>query len=100
MVAALQSAWQDPQVALLLVLYPLFLFLGVYFLLALVEDHGSVTAAASAVVRKIASFTVSYLYFGRPLTPAIVIGALFVFSSVGVKAFWGYLRCARVVSPR
>ncbi len=45
-------------------------------------------AAASAVVRKLASFTVSYVYFARPLSPAIILGALLVFTSVGFKAFW------------
>ncbi len=60
-VSALGEAWQNPDVALLLLLYPVLLFMGVFFMLALVQDHGSVTAAAAAVVRKLASFVVSYV---------------------------------------
>ncbi len=48
--------------------------------------------AASAVVRKLASFTVSYVYFGRPLSPAVVLGACLVFVSVGFKAFWHHFQ--------
>ncbi len=89
------TALEDTQVLTLLILYPLFLFLGVFFLLALVQDHGSVTAAASAVVRKLASFTISYIYFGREVTPAVVIGALLVFSSVGFKGVMHQSACKR-----
>ena len=87
--SAVATAWSDSQVLLLLLLYPLFLFLGVFFLLALVQDHGSVTAAASAVVRKLASFSISYIYFGRPMSTWVVAGAVLVFSSVGFKAQLG-----------
>ncbi len=83
---ALLSAWSDPTVLLLLVMYPCLLFLGVFFLLALVQDHGSVTAAAAAVVRKLASFVVSYIYFARPLSVGAGVGATLVFASVVLKA--------------
>ena len=93
--SAVATAWSDSQVLLLLLLYPLFLFLGVFFLLALVQDHGSVTAAASAVVRKLASFSISYIYFGRPMSAWVVAGAVLVFSSVGFKALVHSSECLR-----
>jgi hypothetical protein len=68
-VSALSEAWVNPDVALLLLLYPILLFIGVFFMLALVQDHGSVTAAAAAVVRKLASFVVSYVYVHKLVHP-------------------------------
>jgi hypothetical protein len=84
---ALRSAQSDPALAVLLLVYPALLFVGVLCLLHVVDDHGSVAAAASNVIRKLAGFVVSYLYFARPLTPAVGAGAAFVFSSILLKTY-------------
>ncbi len=82
------SGAADPTVALLLVAYPVCLFFGVLYLLRLVKLHGSVVAAGSTVIRKIAAFIISYAYFQRPVTLPVATGALFVFSAIVFKTKW------------
>ncbi len=87
-VATALSGAADPTVACLLISYPTCLFFGVLYLLRLVKLHGSVVAAGSTVVRKIAAFVISYVYFQRPVTLPVLIGATFVFSAIVFKTKW------------
>jgi hypothetical protein len=73
-------------VQLLLFAFPLFMWMGVCFLLLLVKHHGSVAASAANVVRKIIAVAFSFVYFGRAITPAITIGAVLVFGSIVWRA--------------
>lgn len=79
-VAVLQSA--PPAVTALVFLFPLFLWIGVTFLLLLVKDHGAVAASAANVVRKAIAVAFSYLYFGRDVTLPVGVGAALVFGSI------------------
>lgn len=48
----------EPVVKLLLVVFPLFTWIGVTFLLLLIKHHGAVAASAANVVRKIIAVVV------------------------------------------
>lgn len=71
-----------PGITALLIAFPAFMWVGVTFLLILVKDHGAVAASAANVVRKVIAVAFSFLYFARPVTVPMAIGAAMVFGSI------------------
>ena len=77
----------DAEICALTFAFPVFMWIGVTFLLFLVKDHGAVVASAANVVRKVIAVAFSFIYFGREVTVPLAVGGFLVFGSIVWRSF-------------
>ena len=75
-----------PRLLLSLCAYGMTSFVGVTFLLALIEKHGSAIGVAVGTLRKVVTILISFLWWRKPFSLAFALSGLAVFASIAMNS--------------